>query len=128
MTPFVNQQLSLQVVERGREVQLVEQFNSDEDVTPAGQYSAHQQSDSMHTARPSTFFFAWPSTCFHGLPFICGRSRSTRRTACRMGQVRLVVCCRHLIQGRGQVRALAGAGLAARERVCLLYTSDAADE
>ena len=32
VTPFVNQQFSLQVVERGGEVQLVEQFSSDEDV------------------------------------------------------------------------------------------------
>ena len=37
-----------------------------------------------------------------------------------MGNVRLLVCCRHLIQGRGQVRALAGAGLAAR-RACDNY-------
>ena len=37
MTPFVNQQFNLQVVERGRAVQFVEQFTSGEDVTqPAG--------------------------------------------------------------------------------------------
>lgn len=59
MTPFVNQQFSLQVVERGRAVQFVEQFSSDEDVTPAGRHSAHRRSDTMHTARPSTFFFTW---------------------------------------------------------------------
>ena len=34
-----------------------------------------------------------------------------------IGHVRLLVCCRHLIQGRGQVRALAGAGLQHAERV-----------
>ena len=117
MTPFVNQQFSLQVVERGREFQFVEQFSSDEDVTSAGRHSAHRRSDSMHTARPSTFFFIWPSTCFNDLPFICGWSRSTRRTACVIGHVRLLVCCRHLIQGRGQVRALAGVALQHAERV-----------
>ena len=36
MSPFVNQQFSLQVVEGGRAVQFVEQFTSGEDVTPAG--------------------------------------------------------------------------------------------
>ena len=37
MTPFVNQQFSLQVVERGRAVQsgIVEQFTSGKDVTPS---------------------------------------------------------------------------------------------
>ena len=37
VTPFVNQQFSLQVVERGRAVQsgIVEQFTSGEDVTPS---------------------------------------------------------------------------------------------
>ena len=39
-----------------------------------------------------------------------------------MGHVRLLVCFRHLIKGRGQVRALAGAGLASR-RVCDNYLS-----
>jgi len=100
VTPFVNQQFSLQVVERGRAVQFVEQFTSGEDVTPAGRHSAHRRSDTMHTARPSTFFFTWPSTCFRGLPFICARSRSTRRTTCRIGRVRLLVCCRHLAAHR----------------------------
>ena len=37
-----------------------------------------------------------------------------RCIAGRIGQVRPLVCCRHLIQGRGQVLALAGAGLVAR--------------
>ena len=64
VTPFVNQQFSLQVVERCRAVQFVEQFTSGEDVSPAGRHSAHRRSNTMHTARPSTFFFIWPSTCF----------------------------------------------------------------
>ena len=51
VTPFVNQQFSLQVVERGRAVQFVEQFTSGEDVTPAGRHSAHRRSNTMHTAR-----------------------------------------------------------------------------
>ena len=116
VTPFVNQQFSLQVVERGREFQFVEQFISDKGVTPAGRHTAHRRPDSMHTARPSTFFFIWPSTLFRDqLPFICGRSRSTGRTACRMGHVRLFVCCRHLIQCRGHWAGagLVGTGLAA---------------
>ena len=39
---------TVRVVERGREIQFVEQFSSDEDVTPAGRHSAHRRSDSIH--------------------------------------------------------------------------------
>ena len=51
VTPFVNQQFSLQVVEGCRAVQFVEQFTSGEDVSPAGRHSAHRRSDTMPTAR-----------------------------------------------------------------------------
>jgi len=56
VTPFVNQQFSLQVVERGREVRFVEQFSSDEDVTPAGRQSAHddQTPCTQHARRRSS--------------------------------------------------------------------------
>ena len=54
MTPFVNQQFSLQVVERGREVQFVEQFSSDEDVTPAGRHTDDQTACTQHARRRSS--------------------------------------------------------------------------
>jgi len=59
-----------------------------------------RRSYTVHTARPSTFFFTWPSTCFRCLPFICGRWRSTRRTTCRIGRAWLLICCRCLAARR----------------------------
>ena len=86
VTPFVNQQVF-------RLWNEVEQFSSlssslQEKTSPQPAGTAltddHTPCTQHAAARPSMFFFTWPSTCFRGPPFICGRSRSTQRTACRI--------------------------------------------
>ena len=84
VTPFVNQQFVLQVVERGRAVQFVEQFSSDVGRRHPSRPAQRPPTITHHAhSTPVDVLFTWPSTCFRGLPFICGRSRSTRQATCR---------------------------------------------